>query len=162
MSSCTFVSPSRPSLHPLYAVAPRATVPMISWLTSCSYVQFAGYLFEDLTKLYKVSKLEALSFWTYINFSIYALLRSLLFSIALFEADLLCSALHWRAFTFAKHDLALTSDSYRIADTATPEENVHYRRRSFMILSCAAPLVWAKFLTIFDLCARSPLLFECL
>ena len=48
-----------------------------------------------------------------------------------------------------------SASRYRIADAATPEETVKFRRKSFMILSCAAPLIWAKLLTVFDLCGQS-------
>lgn len=31
-----------------------------------------------------------------------------------------------------------------------PEQAVHYRRQSFYVLSMAAPLIWGKLLTVFD------------
>lgn len=38
------------------------------------YIQFVGYLVEDCTKFYKVSKLEAVNSWTFVNAGIYILL----------------------------------------------------------------------------------------
>ncbi|SCV72936.1 BQ2448_6861 [Microbotryum intermedium] len=92
-------------------------------------IQLLGYLFEDLTKagrlaflnLYKIGWFAALGFWQIVNYGIYTLL----------------------AVAFC----------YRIADTMTHDAHKSevYRLLSFQFLSSAAPLIWMKLLTIFDL-----------
>ncbi|ORY54375.1 hypothetical protein BCR35DRAFT_296731 [Leucosporidium creatinivorum] len=85
------------------------------------YVQVAGYVLEDVTKMYKIGIWSSLSFWLVVNFSIYALLTV--------------------AFVYRVADLA-THDSHR---------STQLRLVSFQWLSSAAPLIWMKLLTIFDL-----------
>ncbi|KAH8913540.1 hypothetical protein BT69DRAFT_1366207, partial [Atractiella rhizophila] len=67
------------------------------------------------------TSVRALGFWTFINLMIYTLLTAAL--------------------------------CYRLADLGTndPDKTRKYRQLSFQLLSSAAPLVWVKLLTIFDL-----------
>ncbi|SCZ94771.1 BZ3500_MvSof-1268-A1-R1_Chr12-1g03647 [Microbotryum saponariae] len=85
------------------------------------YIQLLGYLLEDLTKLWKIGWFAALGFWQIVNYGIYTLL----------------------AIAFC----------YRVADTMTHDAHKSevYRLLSFQFLSSAAPLIWMKLLTIFDL-----------
>ncbi|GAA6040060.1 hypothetical protein JCM8097_004760 [Rhodosporidiobolus ruineniae] len=84
------------------------------------YVQLAGYAAEDLVKMYKIGWYAASSFWLVVNFLIYI--------------------------------MATVAFVYRILDlrAADPEKQAMYRMRAFQWLSSAAPLVWAKLLSIFD------------
>ncbi|SGY20209.1 BQ5605_C017g08528 [Microbotryum silenes-dioicae] len=88
---------------------------------SVLYIQLLGYLIEDLTKLWKIGWFAALGFWQIVNYGIYTLL----------------------AIAFC----------YRVADTMTHDAHKSevYRLLSFQFLSSAAPLIWMKLLTIFDL-----------
>ena len=81
------------------------------------YIQVAGYTLEEIVKFAKVRSSAVLTFWTIVSLSIYTILF-----IAL---------------------------GYRIADLASTKtkQAMHYRLRSFQILSCAAPLIWAKLLS---------------
>lgn len=72
--------------------------------------------------LWKIGWFAALGFWQIVNYGIYTLL----------------------AIAFC----------YRVADTMTHDAHKSevYRLLSFQFLSSAAPLIWMKLLTIFDLC----------
>jgi len=85
------------------------------------YIQVLGYTLEEIVKLIKIRSLAALNFWTVVSLSIYT--------------------------------LAFIALGYRIADLAETHDKhaMRYRLMAFQILSCAAPLVWAKLLTVFDL-----------
>ncbi|GAA5881654.1 hypothetical protein JCM16303_005529 [Sporobolomyces ruberrimus] len=85
------------------------------------YVQLLGYVVEDLVKIYKIGWWACIGFWQIINYMIYA--------------------------------LSIVAFAYRCADwgTTSHERSDRFRMLSFQFLSCAAPLVWAKVLTIFDL-----------
>ena len=108
-----------------------------------------GYTLEEIVRFTKIRSIAALTFWTCVSLLIYS--------------------------------IAFVALGYRIADLATHKEKaaLHYRLLSFQILSwagfpwhvslcfcrvltagfhlvlrcdrCAAPLVWAKLLTVFDL-----------
>ncbi|GAA6005847.1 hypothetical protein JCM10207_007248 [Rhodosporidiobolus poonsookiae] len=84
------------------------------------YVQLMGYLLEDVTKIWKIGFSAAFTFWQAVNFCIYA--------------------------------ITLVAFVYRCLDLSTsdPEKQAQYRMRAFQWLSSAAPLVWAKLLTVFD------------
>lgn len=85
------------------------------------YIQLLGYIVEDLVKMYKIGWYACIGFWQIINYMIYA--------------------------------LSIVAFAYRCADwgTSSQEKSDKFRMLSFQFLSCAAPLVWAKVLTIFDL-----------
>ncbi|GAA5971515.1 hypothetical protein JCM3765_001224, partial [Sporobolomyces pararoseus] len=85
------------------------------------YVQVAGYIVEDIVKIYKIGWWACIGFWQIVNYMIYA--------------------------------LCIVAFAYRCADwgTISRERSDRFRMLSFQFLSCAAPLVWAKVLTIFDL-----------
>ncbi|GAA6008524.1 hypothetical protein JCM11491_004508 [Sporobolomyces phaffii] len=85
------------------------------------YVQLLGYIVEDLVKIYKIGWWACIGFWQIVNYMIYA--------------------------------LSIVAFAYRCADwgTSSQERSDRFRMLSFQFLSCAAPLVWAKVLTIFDL-----------
>lgn len=85
------------------------------------YIQVLGYTLEEIVRFTKIRSIAALTFWTCVSLLIYS--------------------------------IAFVALGYRIADLATHKEKaaLHYRLLSFQILSCAAPLVWAKLLTVFDL-----------
>ncbi|GAA6002851.1 uncharacterized protein JCM10292_001338 [Rhodotorula paludigena] len=85
------------------------------------YVQLLGYLLEDVVKIYKIGWWATISFWQIVNFSIYSL-----------------SAV---AFVYRCLDLS----------THDPEKQDRFRLLAFQWLSTAAPLIWAKMLTTFDL-----------
>ncbi|KAI5480689.1 calcium activated cation channel [Pseudohyphozyma bogoriensis] len=85
------------------------------------YIQLLGYMVEDFTKMYKIGIVPCLSFWTCINFCIYALLTT---------------AFVYRVLDVTAHDV---------------EKSDRMRLLSFQFMSSAAPLVWAKLVTIFDL-----------
>ncbi|KAK4053593.1 Calcium channel yvc1 [Microbotryomycetes sp. JL221] len=84
------------------------------------YVQVLGYLLEDITKVWKIGIWSALNFWLIVNGIIYVMLTI--------------------AFV------------YRIADQSThnPDKSFSLRLRSFQWLSSAAPLIWMKLVTVFD------------
>ncbi|GAA5842733.1 hypothetical protein JCM3766R1_005766 [Sporobolomyces carnicolor] len=85
------------------------------------YIQVLGYMVEDLVKIYKIGWWACIGFWQIVNYMIYA--------------------------------LSIIAFAYRCADwgTSSTERSDRFRMLSFQFLSCAAPLVWAKVLTIFDL-----------
>ncbi|GAA6060814.1 hypothetical protein JCM10212_000587 [Sporobolomyces blumeae] len=85
------------------------------------YIQVLGYMVEDVGKIWKIGLYACIGFWPIVNYMIYA--------------------------------LATVAFVYRCADlgTTSQEKSDHYRMLSFQWLSVAAPLVWAKILTIFDL-----------
>ncbi|GAA5988336.1 hypothetical protein JCM10908_002170 [Rhodotorula pacifica] len=85
------------------------------------YTQLLGYLVEDLVKIYKIGVYATISVWQIVNWLIYSLA--------------------FVAFVFRCFDLA----------THDPEKQDRYRTLAFQWLSMAAPLVWAKLLTVFDL-----------
>ncbi|BGP56070.1 Calcium channel yvc1 [Rhodotorula sphaerocarpa] len=85
------------------------------------YTQLLGYLVEDIVKIYKIGIYATISVWQIVNWMIYSL--SLV------------------AFVFRCLDLS----------TRDAEKQAQYRELAFQWLSMAAPLVWAKVLTVFDL-----------
>lgn len=85
------------------------------------YTQLLGYLVEDLVKIYKIGIYATISVWQIVNWLIYSLAAV--------------------AFIFRCLDLG----------THDEEKQSRYRQLAFQWLSMAAPLVWAKLLTVFDL-----------
>lgn len=85
------------------------------------YVQLAGYILEDITRVWKIGVWSAVNFWVCVNCMIYTLLGV--------------------AFAYRVLDL-------RTRDT---DKSDAYRRLSFEFLASASPLIWMKLLTIFDL-----------
>lgn len=84
------------------------------------YVQLIGYLEEEVVRFYKIGPNAALSFWAVVNYIIYAI-GSVSFILRMLDIN-----------------------------TANQEHALYYRRHSFYILSMAAPLIWMKLLTVFD------------
>ncbi|GAA5824388.1 hypothetical protein JCM11251_000401 [Rhodosporidiobolus azoricus] len=84
------------------------------------YVQLLGYMWEDVVKVWKIGWYASIGFWQLVNWSIYAIAGV---------------ALVYRCLDITTHD---------------DERSAMYRMRAFQWLSCAAPLVWAKVLTIAD------------
>ncbi|BGP09070.1 Calcium channel YVC1 [Rhodotorula toruloides] len=85
------------------------------------FVQVVGYVVEDVVKVWKIGWWACVSFWQIINILIYTFATV--------------------AFVFRCFDLATTD----------PAQQDRYRYAAFQWLSLAAPLVWAKLLTVFDL-----------
>ncbi|BGP17286.1 Calcium channel yvc1 [Rhodosporidiobolus nylandii] len=85
------------------------------------FVQLLGYIVEDIVRIYKIGIFAATGFWQLVNWMIYTL----------------------GAISFVYRCLDLT--------TSDPEKSSMYRMRAFQWLSSAAPLIWAKLLTVFDL-----------
>ncbi|GAA5916355.1 hypothetical protein JCM6882_000861 [Rhodosporidiobolus microsporus] len=85
------------------------------------YVQLLGYAVEDFVKIYKIGWRASVGFWALVNYAIYT--------------------------------MAGIAFVYRILDITTHDDHksAMYRMRAFQWLSSAAPLIWAKLLTVFDL-----------
>ncbi|GAA5987011.1 hypothetical protein JCM11641_004418 [Rhodosporidiobolus odoratus] len=88
---------------------------------SILYIQLLGYLVEDLVRIWKIGVFAATGFWQLVNWCIYI--------------------------------ISLVAFVYRCMDLHTddPEKQSQYRMQAFQWLSSAAPLIWAKLLTVFDL-----------
>ncbi|GAA5878176.1 hypothetical protein JCM8547_008364 [Rhodosporidiobolus lusitaniae] len=85
------------------------------------YIQLLGYIVEDFVRVYKIGWRAAIGFWNLVNYTIYIMATI---------------AFVYRCLDLATHDQE-KSDRYRLA--------------AFQWLSSAAPLIWAKLLTVFDL-----------
>ncbi|KAI5450878.1 Calcium channel yvc1 [Naganishia albida] len=97
----------------------------LDWLEILLYILASSFFVDGLNRSWKALRLStrplaALSFWTLVNFTIHGLLLT--------------------ALGFRIASLYMRDDDYA--------DQLHLR--SYQILSCVAPLIWMKLVTVFD------------